>query len=112
MATFLVSFGFRHGKPHVEADALVVDVRRCFSRNPYHDKRLRQLRGDHPLVGADVLKTPQFTEHYEALKRSVSDHPGPVYLGCTGGHHRSVYLVERLSTELGVDRLHLNYEDR
>ena len=109
--TIIASFGFRHGKLKTEENALVIDVCRAFNRNPCHDKRLRHLRGDDPRVAADILKTSAFDEHYAQLKRRVRDHEGPVYLGCTGGHHRSVYLGKRLSEELGVPVSHLNYDD-
>jgi len=35
-----------------------------------------------------------------------------VYLGCTGGHHRSVYLADRLAKELGVSVEHRDYDKR
>ena len=111
MPTIIASFGYRHGVPQLESGATVIDVRREFMRNPFHNKELRSLRGDDPLVEADILKTPNFQHSYEDLKRIVSKCIGPVYLGCTGGHHRSVYLADRLARELAVEVLHLNYRD-
>jgi UPF0042 nucleotide-binding protein len=96
----IVSFGFKNGKP---LDGPVIDVRPLFGRNPYHDRKLRSLRGTDEAVQKDVMLTPFFNVHYEQLKQAVQV-PGAelVYLGCTGGHHRSVFLAEKLSKELGV----------
>ena len=108
----IASFGYRHeGPPRLPENvpALVIDVRPLFMRNPYHDKRLRRLRGDHPSVQADILKTPGFDESYAKLKAIVSSWPGEVYLGCSGGHHRSVYLAGRLGQELDCAVVHLHY---
>ena len=109
MAELIISFGFRFGKPR-EPGALVIDVRECgFGRNPYHDPALRGLRGDDPRVALDVEQTPGFDVTYAALKARVAAYPGDVYLGCTGGHHRSVYLADRLGRELGVPVAHRDY---
>jgi UPF0042 nucleotide-binding protein len=99
----LVSFGFKHDDiPTTGCGLLVVDIRTVF-RNPYHNKALRYKRGTDPEVQADVMKTPNFLAKYEYLKQAVTT-PGieEVWIGCTGGHHRSVFLVERLGLELGV----------
>src|SRR5438045_952639 len=98
MATKIYSFGFKYGLRNGSMGAigtLVIDIRPAFGRNPFHDKNLRKLRGDHQLVIADILKTPKFMENYSKLKEKVKNFNGVVYLGCTGGHHRSVYLAER-----------------
>src|SRR5213592_2478593 len=109
MATSIVSFGFRFGKPR-DRDALVIDVRDCgFGRNPYHNPALRSLRGDDPRVAADVEQTPSFDDAYASLKARVAAYPGDVWLGCTGGHHRSVYLADRLGRELGIPVGHRDY---
>jgi UPF0042 nucleotide-binding protein len=99
----IVSFGFKHeGEPDREPGVLVLDVRQLF-RNPFHDRKLRNKRGTDPEVQADVMKTPDFRARYNHLKEQVET-PGTVivYIGCTGGHHRSVFLAERLGRELGV----------
>lgn len=112
MPTIIASFGYRHGVPARERDSLTIDVRPLFGRNPWHDKRLRVLRGDDPRVEADILKTPSFDQKYATLRKMVADWDGPVYLGCTGGHHRSVYLAGRLARELGCGVAHINYHDK
>jgi UPF0042 nucleotide-binding protein len=96
------SFGFKKGLPS-EAD-LVFDVR-CLP-NPYYDKLLRPLTGKDQPVREFLEKLPevvsmendivQFIEkwlpHYIADGRSYLT----VAIGCTGGQHRSVYLVSRI----------------
>ena len=96
------SFGFKKGLPS-EAD-LVFDVR-CLP-NPHYDKALRPLTGKDQPVREFLEKIPevlsmendiiQFIEkwlpHYIADGRSYLT----VAIGCTGGQHRSVYLVSRI----------------
>jgi UPF0042 nucleotide-binding protein len=96
------SFGFKKGLPS-EAD-LVFDVR-CLP-NPHYDKALRPLSGKDQPVREFLEKIPevvsmesdiiQFIEkwlpHYIADGRSYLT----VAIGCTGGQHRSVYLVSRI----------------
>ncbi len=107
MPTKLISFGFKYGKPE-----RFVDIRKLFPRNPYHNKVLRPLRGDDPKVIADILKTPNFEESYATFVNLVKNIPGVVYIGCTGGHHRSVYLANRLGAELGILVEHRDYNKR
>ena len=74
--------------------------------NPHYEAGLRQLTGMDPPV-IDFLKTQpevddmfrhieQFLNHW--LHALVRDHRSyvTVAIGCTGGQHRSVYLVEAL----------------
>jgi UPF0042 nucleotide-binding protein len=97
------SFGFKRGVP-LDAD-YVFDVRML--PNPHYEAGLRALTGlDAPV--ADYLKThaevddmfrhiEQFLSHW--LQALVRDHRSyvTVAVGCTGGQHRSVYLVEALA---------------
>jgi len=102
----LVSFGFRHGLPS-EAD-LVIDAR--FLDNPFEREDLRPLSGLHEPVARYVIDQPDaqtLLGHVEGLVRfSVprSAREGRSYLtvaiGCTGGQHRSVALVEELKVRL------------
>jgi UPF0042 nucleotide-binding protein len=97
------SFGFKHGVP-LNAD-FVFDVR-CLP-NPNYDPRLRPLTGrDRPVV--DFLGSDPLTRKMlEDIRRFVADWlPAferdnrsylTVAIGCTGGQHRSVYLVEALA---------------
>lgn len=98
------SFGFKRGIPR-DAD-FVFDVR-CLP-NPYWDINLRPLTGrDDAVVG--FLESQSQVHHmlqhirdflsswlpeFEQDNRSYLT----VAIGCTGGHHRSVYLVEKLGS--------------
>ncbi|WP_017937168.1 RNase adapter RapZ [Zestomonas thermotolerans] len=104
---FLVeSFGFKRGMP-VDAD-LVFDVR-CLP-NPYWKPELRDYSGlDQPVI--DYLTAqPDVEEMYQDilayllkwLPRFAASNRAyvTIAIGCTGGHHRSVYLAERLGQAL------------
>jgi UPF0042 nucleotide-binding protein len=111
LAISLVSFGFKHGMPF-DAD-LVFDVR--FLPNPHFVESLRPLDGRDARVREFILKH----ENSRELLRRLEDFLGfvlPAYqregkayltvaVGCTGGRHRSVALVEELRGFL--DRLGL-----
>jgi UPF0042 nucleotide-binding protein len=102
LAVSLVSFGFKHGVP-IDAD-LVFDVR--FLPNPHFVEGLRPLDGRDDRVREFVMKHEESRE----LLRRIGDFLGfvlPAYqregkayltiaVGCTGGRHRSVALVEEL----------------
>jgi RNase adapter protein RapZ len=106
----LVSFGFRGGIP-AEAD-VVIDTR--FLENPFEVDRLRPLSGLHEPVSRYVLDQPDsvtLLEHTEGLVRFMVPRvltEGRSYLtvalGCTGGQHRSVALVEALKERLAQGR--------
>ena len=103
------SFAFKRGVP-MDAD-YVFDVRML--PNPHYETGLRNLTGrDQPVV--DFLKAHQdvesmfdhireFLAHW--LQALVRDHRSyvTVAVGCTGGQHRSVYLVERLTAAFGAN---------
>lgn len=104
---FLVeSFGFKRGKP-VDAD-LVFDVR-CLP-NPYWVPELRDHSGlDTPVVEylknqADVNEMYHDILSYlqKWLPRFAASNRAyvTIAIGCTGGHHRSVYIAERLGIAL------------
>jgi RNase adapter protein RapZ len=109
MATSIVSFGFKYGDPPAPAGlsgGKVVDVRTVFQKNPYRIKALRNLRGTDEAVARDIEKTPGFAASFAHLAETAQATPGTLYLGCTGGHHRSVYLAERIGTLLGIPVTH------
>jgi UPF0042 nucleotide-binding protein len=107
LATTLVSFGFKHGLP-VDAD-LVFDVR--FLPNPHFVDALRPLDGRDERVRRFVVEQAATAGFMTRLKSLLEfllpsyQREGKAYLtiaiGCTGGRHRSVALVEELRRVLG-----------
>jgi len=106
MTVTLLSFGYSFGIPF-EAD-LLMDVR--FLPNPYFVEELKRLKGDHPKVAEYVLQweeTKEFLRHIQELIRFLL----PLYererrthltiaVGCTGGRHRSIVIVNHLAEML------------
>lgn len=102
----IMSFGFKYGIP-VDAD-LVADMR--FLPNPYWDKDLKDLTGLDAAVNDYVVGQPEaqaFLDNYASLISLVEDgylREGKrfvtIAIGCTGGKHRSVAMVENLSARL------------
>lgn len=98
----LVSFGFKHGIP-IDAD-LVFDVR--FLPNPHFVEGLRPLDGRDRRVREFVMGHPESRELLARLQELLRfllpayRREGKAYLtvaiGCTGGRHRSVAVVEEL----------------
>jgi len=98
----LESFGYRYGVP--PAADLVFDVR--FLPNPHYIDELRPLTGLDQVLRDYVLTQPscrKFREHLDRLLEFLIPHyrnEGKSYLtiaiGCTGGRHRSVSIVEDL----------------
>jgi RNase adapter protein RapZ len=99
----LESFGFKHGVP-LDAD-LVFDAR-CLP-NPHYEPALSPLTGSHPDVVAFLEKIPEvermYGDIYHFIASWLPDYARDnrnyltVAIGCTGGQHRSVYMVERLA---------------
>ncbi len=110
LALLFQSFGFKHGTP-TDTD-FIFDVR-CLP-NPHWEPSIREFTGqDEPVI--KFLETHQDVEDmyqsiatfmtewipkFEAENRSYVT----VSIGCTGGHHRSVYLTERLAATFKKQR--------
>ena len=105
-AFLIESFGFKRGIP-IDAD-VIFDVR-CLP-NPYWKPELRQYSGlDLPVEEylsqqADVEEMYQDIYSYleKWLPRFAASNRSyvTIAIGCTGGHHRSVYLTNRLGKAL------------
>ncbi|MBW1712443.1 MAG: RNase adapter RapZ [Deltaproteobacteria bacterium] len=106
MLVTLVSFGFKYGLPR-EAD-MVMDVR--FLTNPHFVEGLREKDGLSPEV-VEFVNQRQETAHFQDRFFSLLEYLLPLYekegkayltigLGCTGGRHRSVVMVDQLSKRL------------
>ncbi len=108
LAVTLVSFGFKHGLP-IELNH-VFDVR--FLPNPYFDPALTHMDGRDADVAKYVLDGDGtlLVEKVENLLKFALpqfQHEGKLYVtvcvGCTGGRHRSVAVVEELRRRLAGD---------
>ena len=106
LAVTLVSFGFKHGLP-LEFN-LVFDVR--FLPNPHFEPALTHLDGRDPEVAKFVFGPDgsELVRQVEGLLRFALpqfQQEGKLYVticvGCTGGRHRSVAVVEELRRRLG-----------
>jgi UPF0042 nucleotide-binding protein len=103
MSILFESFAYRHGVPD-DAD-FVFDVRSL--PNPYWEPGLAKFTGRDAQVA-------EYLERHEPVSRMFADISGflehwipefirtnrsylTIAIGCTGGQHRSVYLVERLA---------------
>ena len=103
MTLVFQSFGFKHGIP-VDAD-YVFDVRML--PNPFYDPDLRPLTGkDAPVQEflrqqSDVQLMQEhiahFLDHWLPVLNNNHRSYVTVAIGCTGGQHRSVFLVEQLA---------------
>ena len=116
------SFGFKKGVPS-EAD-LVFDVR-CLP-NPHYDNKLRPLSGNDLPVKEFLEKIPevanmegdiiQFIEKWLPFYIADGRSYLTVAIGCTGGQHRSVYLVNRLSehfrSQKSLKEIQINFLNR
>ena len=99
----LTSFGFKYGVP-TDAD-MVADAR--FLPNPFWVPELRSHTGKDADVRDYVLGQPgamEFVERYaEALRPVLAGYQrenkshATIAIGCTGGKHRSVAVVERMA---------------
>lgn len=108
LAVSLVSFGFKHGLP--QDFNLVFDVR--FLPNPYFDPLLTHMDGRDPECARYVMDAAgvELVDHIDNLLRFSLPHfqqEGKLYVticvGCTGGRHRSVAVVEELRRRLAED---------
>ncbi|CAM3541478.1 RNase adapter RapZ [Brevibacillus invocatus] len=105
----LQSFGFKYGSP-IDAD-LMFDVR--FLPNPHYVEELRPKTGRDREVSDYVMSHPDTKEFVEKLTDFLA-YTLPHYqregksqlvigIGCTGGKHRSVAIVEHLAKTFGQD---------
>lgn len=106
MTLVLESFAFKRGVPQ-DVD-FVFDARNL--PNPHWQEDLRELSGRDPRVAAWLEQNPvvgemagdilrflrQWLPGFEEAQRSYVT----VGIGCTGGRHRSVYLVEQIAAAL------------
>lgn len=103
----LTSFAYKRGLP-AQAD-LVFDAR--FLKNPHYDEALKPLNGLDEGVGEHIETDPDFAAFYDnftglimpLLPRYLAREERTQFtiaIGCTGGQHRSVYIVQKLGAFL------------
>lgn len=106
LIVILQSFGYKYGIP-LDAD-FVFDVRHL--PNPHWDLELRKFSGlDQPIhefLSKSEMANEMFEDIYQFLLKWLPifaeghRHYITVSIGCTGGQHRSVYIVDRLTKAL------------
>ncbi|MEL6678149.1 MAG: RNase adapter RapZ [Pseudomonadota bacterium] len=106
MSVSIESFSYKRGTP--SGLDMVVDCR--FLRNPHWEAALRPLDGRDPPVGAYIRQDPRYSQFHDKLTGLVEfllpayREEGKAYfslgLGCTGGRHRSVYMVYMVAKRL------------
>jgi UPF0042 nucleotide-binding protein len=109
LAVTLQSFSYKRGVPR--GIDMVIDVR--FLKNPHWEPDLRSLDGRDPQVQAFLEADPAYTPFYVRLAdllqfllpayRAEGESYFGLGIGCTGGKHRSVALVEALAKTLAQD---------
>ncbi|MEO1202532.1 MAG: RNase adapter RapZ, partial [Pseudomonadota bacterium] len=113
LSILIESFGFKHGIP---SDSDFVFDLRCLP-NPYWEPTLRPLTGHDAAVAEFLDAQPAVRQMYDDI-RGFLEHWIPHYvsfhrsyltvaLGCTGGQHRSVYMVEKLAAALAAEHAHV-----
>ncbi len=114
----LFSFGYKYGCP--EESNFLLDVR-CLP-NPYWDERLRPYTGLEPEVAGYVLKSVPGEELLLQLESLLSLWVAQqaasgkkklcIAIGCTGGRHRSVAVVEALAASLQKEGFSISHFHR
>lgn len=108
LSILIESFGYKHGLP-ADAD-FVFDVR-CLP-NPYWEPQLRALTGKDEAVCQFLERQPRvqdmiedigdFLDRWIPKYRDFQRSYLTVAIGCTGGQHRSVYVVEAIASRLAA----------
>jgi len=114
----MTSFGYRYGLPP-DAD-IVLDVR--FLPNPYFVENLKSLDGNDPKIEEFVMGREESTTFLDRLFSlfefllPLYEKEGKAYLnisvGCTGGKHRSVVILNRLAEFLREKQFIINVNHR
>lgn len=102
----IMSFSYRRGLPP-EAD-VVLDAR--FLENPHYEKNLKKKTGLDEDVVKFIVRDKSWRPVFDSIKKMLTPtlagfkNSGRSYLtigiGCTGGQHRSVFMVEQLGAYL------------
>lgn len=118
LAILIQSFGFKHGLP-ADTD-FVFDVR-CLP-NPHWEEQLKPLTGKDKTVIAYLEGIEEVNAMFQSIieflitwlpcikkeNRSYTT----ISIGCTGGQHRSVYLVDKIANELQQQKYNASVRHR
>lgn len=114
----ILSFGFKYGIP-VDSD-LVFDVR--FLPNPYYVPELKAKTGNDIAVSSYVMSCDKAVKFMDKLEDMLTflipnyivegKNELVISIGCTGGKHRSVTLVNELFERLGTTEYGIKIEHR
>ncbi|MGE3713586.1 MAG: RNase adapter RapZ [Alphaproteobacteria bacterium] len=105
LSVVVTSFAFKHGIPR-DAD-FMFDAR--FLQNPHYIPRLKAMTGLDDEVAKYIEQDPEFDAFYSHMlqmlvtvlpRQAPKKHNVTIAVGCTGGRHRSVYVVEKLGEML------------
>ena len=109
MTINLISFGYKYGAPR-QAD-IMFDAR--FMKNPHWNEKLRHMLGTEEAIQEYVRSDANYKSSLDALTNLIVPllprykEEGKSYLtvaiGCTGGRHRSITLIEDLKKRLEGD---------
>jgi UPF0042 nucleotide-binding protein len=118
MVVHLVSFGYKYGLPY-DAD-MVMDVR--FLPNPFFVSELKDLDGNQKSVADYIMKWKETTtflrDFYKLISFLIPEYQKEgksnltIAVGCTGGRHRSVAIVNALAVFLRKGDLMVNTRHR
>jgi UPF0042 nucleotide-binding protein len=118
MVVHLVSFGYKYGLPY-DAD-MVMDVR--FLPNPFFVSELKDLDGNQKSVADYIMKWKETTtflrDFYKLISFLIPEYQKEgksnltIAVGCTGGRHRSVAIVNALAVFLRKRDLMVNTRHR
>jgi len=118
MVVHLVSFGYKYGLPY-DAD-MVMDVR--FLPNPFFVSELKDLDGNQKSVADYIMKWKETTtflrDFYKLIAFLIPEYQKEgksnltIAVGCTGGRHRSVAIVNALAIFLKKRDLMVNTTHR
>ena len=118
MGILFQSFGFKHGVP-ADTD-FVFDVR-CLP-NPHWEQHLKPLTGrdqevveyleHYPQVGEMFSSIFDFLQNWIPRFEQENRSYMTISIGCTGGRHRSVYLIDKIAAEMQRERSHISIRHR
>jgi UPF0042 nucleotide-binding protein len=114
----VMSFGYKYGVPN-DAD-IVYDIR--FLKNPNYVNELKYKTGQDKSVQKYIEKQKEFKVFFDVFSKLIElTLPGyikegksylTIAIGCTGGHHRSVFITEKLASFLEIRKYKVNLNHR